>query len=34
MASLAGAFLSIGDVHTFIEGTTRGAGYLAVSSCS
>lgn len=30
MSSLAGAFLSIGDVHTFTEGMTRGAGYLAI----
>lgn len=30
MASLAGAFLSIGDIHTFTEGMTRGAGYLAI----
>ena len=32
MASLAGAFLSIGDIHTFTEGMTRGAGYLAIAS--
>lgn len=30
MASLAGAFMSIGDIHTFTEGMTRGAGYLAI----
>ena len=32
LASLAGAFLSIGDIHTFTEGMTRGAGYLAIAS--
>ena len=32
MASLAGAFLSIGDIHTFTEGMTRGVGYLAIAS--
>jgi simple sugar transport system permease protein len=32
MASLAGAFLSIGDIHTFTEGMTRGAGYLAIAA--
>ena len=32
MASLAGAFLSIGDIHTFTEGMTSGAGYLAIAS--
>jgi general nucleoside transport system permease protein len=32
MASLAGSFLSIGDIHTFTEGMTRGAGYLAIAS--
>lgn len=32
MASLSGAFLSIGDIHTFTEGMTRGAGYLAIAS--
>jgi general nucleoside transport system permease protein len=32
MASLSGAFLSIGDIHTFTEGMTHGAGYLAVAS--
>ena len=30
MASLAGAFLSIGDIHTFTEGMTNGVGYLAI----
>jgi ABC-type uncharacterized transport system permease subunit len=32
MASLSGAFLSIGNIHTFTEGMTRGAGYLAIAS--
>ena len=32
MAALAGAYLSIGDIHTFTEGMTRGAGYLAIAS--
>jgi general nucleoside transport system permease protein len=32
MSALAGAFLSIGDIHTFTEGMTRGAGYLAIAS--
>ncbi|TYC64317.1 ABC transporter permease [Rhodobacterales bacterium] len=30
MAALGGAFLSIVDIHTFTEGMTRGAGYLAI----
>jgi ABC-type uncharacterized transport system permease subunit len=30
MAALGGAFLSIGDIHTFTEGMTNGAGYLAL----
>ena len=30
MAALGGAFLSIGDIHTFTEGMTNGAGYLAI----
>jgi ABC-type uncharacterized transport system permease subunit len=30
MASLGGAFLSLGDIHTFTEGMTNGAGYLAL----
>lgn len=30
MAAMAGAFLSIGDIHTFTEGMTSGAGYLAI----
>jgi simple sugar transport system permease protein len=32
MSAIAGAFLSIGDIHTFTEGMTRGAGYLAIAS--
>jgi general nucleoside transport system permease protein len=32
MGALAGAFLSIGDIHTFTEGMTRGAGYLAIAA--
>ena len=32
MSALGGAFLSIGDIHTFTEGMTRGAGYLAIAS--
>jgi ABC-type uncharacterized transport system permease subunit len=32
MAALAGSFLSIGDIHTFTEGMTRGAGYLAIAA--
>ncbi len=31
-AALAGAFLSIGDIHTFTEGMTSGAGYLAIAA--
>ena len=31
-ASLAGAFLSIGDIHTFTEGMTNGVGYLAIAA--
>jgi general nucleoside transport system permease protein len=30
MSALGGAFLSIGNVHTFTEGMTSGAGYLAI----
>jgi simple sugar transport system permease protein len=30
MAALGGAFLSLGDIHTFTEGMTNGAGYLAL----
>ena len=32
MAALAGCFLSIGDIHTFTEGMTSGAGYLALAA--
>jgi simple sugar transport system permease protein len=32
MSALAGAFLSIGDIHKFTEGMTRGAGYLAIAA--
>jgi general nucleoside transport system permease protein len=32
MSALAGAFLSIGDIHTFTEGMTNGAGYLAIAA--
>lgn len=32
MAALAGCFLSIGDIHTFTEGMTGGAGYLAIAA--
>ena len=32
MSALASAFLSIGDIHTFTEGMTRGAGYLAIAA--
>lgn len=31
-ASLGGAFMSVGDIHTFTEGMTNGAGYLAISA--
>lgn len=31
-AGLAGAFYSIGDIHTFVEGMTNGAGYLAIAA--
>ena len=27
-----GELLSIGDIHTFTEGMTRGAGYLAIAA--
>jgi general nucleoside transport system permease protein len=30
MAALGGAYLSIGDIHTFTEGMTNGIGYLAI----
>jgi general nucleoside transport system permease protein len=32
MAALAGAYLSIGDINTFTEGMTNGAGYLAIAA--
>ncbi len=32
MSALAGCFLSIGDIHTFTEGMTNGAGYLALAA--
>ncbi|HUN92349.1 MAG TPA: ABC transporter permease [Burkholderiaceae bacterium] len=32
MSSLGGCFLSIGDIHTFTEGMTNGAGYLAIAA--
>jgi general nucleoside transport system permease protein len=32
LAALGGAFLSIGDIHTFTEGMTNGAGYLAIAA--
>jgi len=32
MCALAGCFLSIGDIHTFTEGMTNGAGYLAIAA--
>jgi general nucleoside transport system permease protein len=32
MAALGGTFLSIGDVNTFTEGMTNGAGYLAIAA--
>lgn len=30
MSALGGAFLSLGDIHTFTEGMTNGTGYLAL----
>ncbi|PLW78306.1 ABC transporter permease [Cohaesibacter celericrescens] len=30
MAALGGAFLSLAEIHTFTEGMTKGAGYLAI----
>lgn len=30
MAALAGAYIAIGEVHTFAEGMTNGRGYLAI----
>lgn len=32
MAAIAGSFISIGDIHTFTEGMTGGAGYLAIAA--
>lgn len=32
LSALAGCFLSIGDIHTFTEGMTNGAGYLAIAA--
>ncbi|HEV7574844.1 MAG TPA: ABC transporter permease [Caldimonas sp.] len=32
MSALAGCYLSIGDIHTFTEGMTNGAGYLALAA--
>jgi simple sugar transport system permease protein len=32
MSALAGCFLAIGDIHTFTEGMTNGAGYLAIAA--
>jgi simple sugar transport system permease protein len=32
MAALGGTFLSIGDIHTFTEGMTNGAGYMAIAA--
>jgi simple sugar transport system permease protein len=32
MSAMAGCFLSIGDIHTFTEGMTNGAGYLALAA--
>ena len=32
VSALAGCFLSIGDIHTFTEGMTNGAGYLALAA--
>lgn len=32
MSALAGTYLSIGDIHTFTEGMTNGAGYLAIAA--
>jgi simple sugar transport system permease protein len=31
-SALGGLFLSIGDIHTFTEGMTRGSGYLAIAA--
>jgi ABC-type uncharacterized transport system permease subunit len=32
LSALGGTFLSIGDIHTFTEGMTRGTGYLAIAA--
>jgi simple sugar transport system permease protein len=32
MSALAGTYLSIGDINTFTEGMTNGAGYLAIAA--
>ena len=32
MSGAAGCFISIGDIHTFTEGMTGGAGYLAIAA--
>jgi simple sugar transport system permease protein len=32
LAAVAGSFISIGDIHTFTEGMTSGAGYLAIAA--
>lgn len=32
LSALGGIFLSIGDIHSFTEGMTRGAGYLAIAA--
>jgi general nucleoside transport system permease protein len=32
MSALAGTYISIGDIHTFTEGMTSGAGYLAIAA--
>ncbi|MDF1732028.1 ABC transporter permease [Hyphomonas sp.] len=31
-SAIGGAFLSIGDIHTFTEGMTNGAGFLAIAA--
>lgn len=32
MAGVAGTLISVGDIHTFTEGMTNGAGYLAIAA--
>lgn len=32
LSALGGCFLSIGDIHTFTEGMTNGAGYLSIAA--